>query len=68
MNEAVKAKPGLHWRLGDVADARAMGYLSRREEPGEREREKEVLQVAKLEGQSHPRPLEVRYQMLVLER
>ena len=45
-NEAMKVKPGLHWRLEDVADARAMGYLSRRDthrkwnQEKERERER----------------------------
>lgn len=30
LSEAVKVKPGFHWRPQDVGDARAMRYLPRR--------------------------------------
>lgn len=30
LHEAVKVKPGLHWRLRDVRGARAVGYLPER--------------------------------------
>ena len=50
--EAVKLKSGLSWRLKDVGDDRAMGYLQRRaaNRDGTSPRERAMLQSTKLKA------------------
>ena len=49
MHKTVKEKPGSPWRLQDVGDVRAMGYLQRKG-GGTNPRERSVLQSTKLTG------------------
>ena len=62
--EAVKVIPGPSWRPQDARGARVMGYLPRKasDRVGARQRERSVLQSAKLRSQLSPWILSIELQ------